>query len=235
MKKILSLAFPLIISQLISMALVLTDVWMMSRLNVSALAGGGLGASIYFFIFIIGSSTVGCVANLIAIAYGQRLARPDYGNQQIRLAVKGAVLLSVLLSIVLMLLFSYAPVVLRAANQPEEMITLAMEYVHALKWVMFPSFILLVLRGLTSALGNVRSIMVMSVVTVILNVPISYVLTFQFDMGLTGLGLGTAISAFVVMIGYGLWVFKQAEYQQFAPWLHLEEYSLNLMVPLLVM
>lgn len=235
MKKILSLAFPLIISQLISMALVLTDVWMMSRLNVSALAGGGLGASIYFFIFIIGSSTVGCVANLIAIAYGQRLSRPDYGNQQIRLAVKGAVLLSVLLSIVLMLLFSYAPVVLRAANQPEEMITLAMEYVHALKWVMFPSFILLVLRGLTSALGNVRSIMVMSVVTVILNVPISYVLTFQFDMGLTGLGLGTAISAFVVMIGYGLWVFKQAEYQQFAPWLHLEEYSLKLMVPLLVM
>ena len=235
MKKILSLAFPLIISQLISMALVLTDVWMMSRLNVSALAGGGLGASIYFFIFIIGSSTVGCVANLIAIAYGQRLARPDYGNQQIRLAVKGAVLLSVLLSILLMLLFSYAPVVLRAANQPEEMITLAMEYVHALKWVMFPSFILLVLRGLTSALGNVRSIMVMSVVTVILNVPISYVLTFQFDMGLTGLGLGTAISAFVVMIGYGLWVFNQAEYQQFAPWLHLEEYSLKLMVPLLVM
>lgn len=235
MKKILSLAFPLIISQLISMALVLTDVWMMSRLNVSALAGGGLGASIYFFIFIIGSSTVGCVANLIAIAYGQRLARPDYGNQQIRLAVKGAVLLSVLLSILLVLLFSYAPVVLRAANQPKEMITLAMEYVHALKWVMFPSFILLVLRGLTSALGNVRSIMVMSVVTVILNVPISYVLTFQFDMGLTGLGLGTAISAFVVMIGYGLWVFKQAEYQQFAPWLHLEEYSLKLMVPLLVM
>ena len=235
MKKILSLAFPLIISQLISMALVLTDVWMMSRLSVSALAGGGLGASIYFFIFIIGSSTVGCVANLIAIAYGQRLARPDYGNQQIRLAVKGAVLLSVLLSLVLMLLFSYAPVVLRAANQPEEMITLAMEYVHALKWVMFPSFILLVLRGLTSALGNVRSIMVMSVITVILNVPISYVLTFQFDMGLTGLGLGTAISAFVVMIGYGLWVFKQAEYQQFAPWLHLEEYSLKLMVPLLVM
>ena len=88
MKKILALAFPLIISQLISMALVLTDVWMMSRLSVSALAGGGLGASIYFFIFIIASSTVGCVANLIAIAYGQRLARPDYGNQQIRFAVR---------------------------------------------------------------------------------------------------------------------------------------------------
>lgn len=235
MKKILSLAFPLIISQLISMALVLTDVWMMSRLSISALAGGGLGASIYFFIFIIGSSTVGCVANLIAIAYGQRLARPDYGNQQIRFAVKGAVLLSVVLSVLLMFSFSYAPLVLTAANQPEEMITLAMEYVHALKWVMFPSLILLVLRGLTSALGNVRSIMVMSVITVILNVPISYLLTFQFGMGLTGLGLGTAIAAFIVMVGYGMWVFKQSEYQPFAPWLNREEYSLKLMLPLLMM
>ncbi|AZL84786.1 MATE family efflux transporter [Aliivibrio salmonicida] len=235
MKKILALAFPLIISQLVSMALVLTDVWMMSRLSVSALAGGGLGASIYFFIFIIASSTVGCVANLIAIAYGQRLARPEYGNQQIRFAVKGAVLLSAVLSVILMFSFSYAPVILKAANQPEEMITLAMEYVHALKWVMFPSLILLVLRGLTSALGNVRSIMVMSVITVILNVPISYVLTFQLGMGLTGLGLGTAVAAFVVMIGYGMWVFKHHEYQEFAPWRNREEYSLKLMAPLLVM
>ncbi|MFY2508925.1 VUT family protein [Vibrio pectenicida] len=47
MKRILSLAFPLIISQLITMALVLTDVWMMSQLSVSALAAGGLGASVY--------------------------------------------------------------------------------------------------------------------------------------------------------------------------------------------
>ena len=66
------------------MALVLTDVWMMSQLSVSALAAGGLGASVYSFIFIIASSCVGCVANLIAIAYGQRIARPDFGNQQIR-------------------------------------------------------------------------------------------------------------------------------------------------------
>ncbi|MEF1227160.1 MATE family efflux transporter, partial [Vibrio fortis] len=159
MKKILALAFPLIISQLISMALVLTDVWMMSRISVSALAAGGLGASIYFFIFLIASSTVGCVANLIAIAYGQRVARPDFGNQQIRLAVKGAVMLSFVMSAILMSGFWFAPQVLEMAKQPPEVITLAMEYVHALKWVMLPSLLLLVLRGLTSAFGNVRSIL----------------------------------------------------------------------------
>ncbi|WP_295899233.1 MATE family efflux transporter [uncultured Vibrio sp.] len=235
MKKILSLAFPLIISQLIAMALVLTDVWMMSRISVTAIAAGGLGASVYFFLFIIASSTVGCVANLIAIAFGQRVARPEFGNQQIRFAVKGAVLLSVMLSIVLLGFFHLAPWALEKAQQPSEVITLAMVYVDALKWAIFPSLILLVLRGLTSALGHTRSVMVMSVITVIINIPISYLLAFPFGLGLTGLGAGTALSAGIVAIGYGVWVFQREEFRQFSPWKNTEEYSLRLVKPLLAM
>ncbi len=235
MKKILSLAFPLVISQLIAMALVLTDVWMMSRISVSAIAAGGLGASVFFLIFMIASSTVGCVANLIAIAYGQRLSRPEFGNQQIRLAIKGAVLLSVILSIVLLSLFAYAPNALALAQQPQEIIDLAMKYVDALKWSMLPSLLLLVLRGLTSALGNARSIMLMSIATVVLNIPVSYVLAFPLGFGLAGLGAGTALAAAIVMLGYGAWVFSHVQYQQFAPWLHLEEYSIKLTLPLLKM
>ena len=233
MKKILSLAFPLIISQLITMALVLTDVWMMSQLSVSALAAGGLGASVYSFIFIIASSCVGCVANLIAIAYGQRIARPDFGNQQIRFAVKGAVLLSIILSLALTLSFRYVPDLLLIANQPEQLIDPAMSYLDTLKWAMLPSLILLVLRGLTSALGSTRSIMVMSLLTVVLNVPLSYLLAFTFGFGLAGLGAGTALASLVVMLGYGYWVFKRAEYQAFSPWKNLDEYSLSLLKPLL--
>ncbi|ANS85755.1 putative multidrug resistance protein NorM [Vibrio scophthalmi] len=235
MRKILALAFPLIISQLISMALVLTDVWMMSRMSISALAAGGLGASIYSFVFIIASSTVGCVANLVAIAYGQRVARPEFGNQQIRLALKGAVLLAIILSVILVTSFTWAPELLRLAQQPEAVIEPAMQYVNALKWAMLPSLLLLVLRGLTSAFGSVRSIMVMSSLTILLNVPLSYVLAFTFDFGLSGLGAGTALSASLVMIGYASWVFKRDEFAHFAPWQNLNEYSLSLLKPMLAM
>ncbi|RJX70142.1 MATE family efflux transporter [Vibrio sinensis] len=235
MKKILSLAFPLIVSQMISMALVLTDVWMMSRLSVSALAAGGLGASIYSFVFIIASSTVGCVANLIAIAYGQRISRPEFGTQQIRYSVKGAVLLSVILTVGLTFCFNFVPHLILMADQPAELVEPAMEYVDTLKWAMLPSLLLLVLRGLTSAMGNVRSIMVMSLMTVTLNVPISYVLAFPLGFGLSGLGAGTALSALISMLSYAFWVFKQNEYHSFAPWLNLNEYSLSLLKPLLGM
>lgn len=235
MKKILTLALPLIISQLIAMALVLTDVWMMSRLSVSAIAAGGLGAAVYSFIFIVAGSTVSCVANLIAIAYGQRIARPEFGNQQIRLAVKGAVLLSVFLTVVLTFSFAFVPELLVFSGQPAELTAPAMEYVDTLKWAMLPSLLLLVLRGLTSAFGNVRSIMVMSLLTVALNVPISYVLAFQLEFGLAGLGAGTSLAALIVMIGYGSWVFKRPLYAPYAPWYNLDEYSLKLMNPLLAM
>ncbi|CAH0536265.1 MATE family efflux transporter [Vibrio marisflavi] len=233
MKKIISLALPLIVSQLIAVALVLTDVWMMSRISVEALAAGGLGASVYTFIFVVSSSIVGCVANLVAIAYGQRAARPEFANKQIRLAVKGAVLLSVVLTLVISFLFAFIPHLLILADQPAEVIKGAMSYADAMKWALLPSFLLLVLRGLTSAFGRVRSIMVMSLLTVIINVPISYCFAFVLNMGLAGLGYGSSLAALIVMLGYGIWVFDRQEFKKFAPWLNVQEYSIKLMKPLL--
>ncbi len=214
MKKIISLALPLIVSQLIAVALVLTDVWMMSRISVEALAAGGLGASVYTFIFVVSSSIVGCVANLVAIAYGQRAARPEFANKQIRLAVKGAVLLSVVLTLVISFLFAFIPHLLILADQPAEVIKGAMSYADAMKWALLPSFLLLVLRGLTSAFGRVRSIMVMSLLTVIINVPISYCFAFVLNMGLAGLGYGSSLAALIVMLGYGIWVFDRQEFKK---------------------
>lgn len=235
MKKILSLALPLIISQLISVVLVLTDIGMMAKLSVADLAAGGLGASVYSFVFLVASSMVGCVANLIAIAYGQSLSHPEFGQQKIRLALKGAVMLSVILAFILMLSFRFAPELLLFAKQPKPVISVATDYLDTLKWAILPSLLLLVLRGLTSTLGNARSVMFMSLATVILNIPVSYFLAFVLGWGIRGLGAGTAISAFMVFIGYSIWVFAQEKYYRFAPWLHLQEYSLKLMNPLLAM
>ncbi|PMH44578.1 MATE family efflux transporter [Vibrio sp. 10N.286.49.B3] len=235
MKKLLALSFPLIISQLVAAALVFTDVWMMSRLSVVDLAAGGLGAAVYNFTFLIAGSTVGCAANLIAIAYGQGIARPEHSKKQIRHVVKGGVLLTFLLSIVLIIGLSFTPLLLVKAQQPDDVVALAMEYINTLKWAMLPTMLLLVLRGLTSVLGDARSIMVMSLMTVIINVPISYLLAFTFDFGLGGLGAGTAIAATLAMLFYGYWIFAQQKYQQYAPWKNCHEYSLRLLAPLLAL
>ncbi|MGL6260266.1 MATE family efflux transporter [Vibrio sp. WXL210] len=233
MQTILTLALPLIISQLISMALVLTDIWMMSQLSVAAIAAGGLGATVYNFVFILISSIVGCVANLVAIAYGKQVAQREAAQAQIDQAVKGGILVALLLSIGSVVVFAAAPQFLTLAGQPQAVIEQAMVYLDAVKLAMLPSLMLLVLRGLASATGNVRSVMFMSIATVLINIPLSYLLAFPLGLELRGLGLGTALSALLVMLGYGWWLFKHPSYQAYMPWQRLEHYRPGAMLPIL--
>lgn len=233
MQTILTLALPLIISQLISMALVLTDIWMMSQLSVAAIAAGGLGATVYNFVFILISSIVGCVANLVAIAYGKQVAQREAAQAQIDRAVKGGILVALLLSIGSVMVFATAPQFLMLAGQPQAVIEQAMVYLEAVKWAMLPSLMLLVLRGLASATGNVRSVMFMSIATVLINIPLSYLLAFPLGLELKGLGLGTALSALIVMLGYSWWLFRHPSYQAYVPWQRLKHYRPGAMLPIL--
>ncbi|ELR65789.1 Na+-driven multidrug efflux pump [Photobacterium marinum] len=233
MKKLISLAVPLIISQLVAQLLVFTDVWMMAQLSILAIAGGGLGAAVYSIVFIIAGSTVGCVANLIAIAFGKRITHPEKGDTEVRSSLKGGILLAVILTLLLQPVFLMMHDLLLVADQDPQAVTLAVEYLDALKWSMLPSLMLLVLRSLVSAFGDTRSVMIMSIVTVVLNVPLNYLLAFHWGMGLAGLGYGTALAAFLVMLGYGYWVFNHAKYRKYNPFEKLEEYQLSAMIPLL--
>lgn len=121
------------------------------------------------------------------------------------------------------------------AGQDPEAVDLAITYLHAMKWSMLPTLILLVLRSLVSAFSETRSIMVMSLITVILNVPLSYLLAFTLKMGIAGLGYGTSLAAFIVMIGYGYWVFSRPKYRRYMPFRDFHEYRLGIMKPLMVL
>ncbi|PSW20252.1 MATE family efflux transporter [Photobacterium sanctipauli] len=233
MKKLINLAVPLIISQLVAQLLVFTDVWMMAQLSIMSIAGGGLGAAVYSIVFMVASSTVGCVANLIAIAYGKKLQNPEKGDIEVRTSLKGGILLALILTIALQPLFFLMHDMLMMANQDPEAVVLAMHYMDALKWSMLPTLMLLVLRSLVSAFGDTRSVMVMSIVTVVLNVPLSYLFAFKWEMGLAGLGYGTSLAAFIVMLGYGYWVFTRDKYRIYNPFEKFHEYKLGTMIPLL--
>ena len=233
MKKLISLAVPLIISQLVAQLLVFTDVWMMAQLSILAIAGGGLGAAVYSIVFTVAGSTVGCVANLIAIAYGKRLKDIQKGDAEVSISLKSGLLLSVILTVTLLPIFFWMDGLLLKANQDPETVVLAVDYLDALKWAMLPTLVLLVLRSLVSAFGDTRSVMVMSIVTVILNVPLSYLMAFKLEMGLAGLGYGTALAAFIVMLGYGYWVFTRNKYRHYNPFTNWHEYRLGILVPLM--
>ena len=232
MKKLVQLAVPLIISQLVAQLMVLSDIWMMSQISVTTLAAGGLAASVYGFIFILVHSVIGSSANLLAIAYGElRQGREKAG--QIRQIIKGSILLSVLVTLLLLPLFYCLPYIFDLAGQDEEIIAIAMAYMDMLKWSMLPTLLLLVARSFAVAFGAGKSVLWITVISVVLNIILSYLLAFCLHLGVEGIGMGTTIAAVITASGYMLWLFTRQGFWQYRPWTLWSEYRAATMVPLL--
>src|SRR6516225_358837 len=69
-RELLKLAGPLVLTQLAQMAIMTTDVIMLSHLNKSALASAGLGNTVFYFAWLIGCGPVAAVAPMIAHSLG---------------------------------------------------------------------------------------------------------------------------------------------------------------------
>jgi MATE family multidrug resistance protein len=233
-KQLAKFAVPLIISQLVAQLMVLSDIWMMARIGVITMAAGGLAGSVFGFIFVVVMSLIGAVTNLLAIAYGEK--QHNGGNDaEIRGILKGAILLSVMISLALLPLFYLLPNLLLMTGQETEIIDISMLYLHALKWSMLPNLLIVVFRGLAVTFGSPRSVLWASVITVILNVIISYVLAFVLDFGIIGIGYGTSLAAWLMAVCYGFWLFRQPKFLLYKPWTKWFEYKLNAVKPLMFM
>ena len=227
-------AVPLIISQLVAQLMVPSDIWMMARIGVVTMAAGGLGGSVFSFIFVVVMSLIGSVTNLLAIAYGEKQHNSG-NNGEIRGILKGAILLSGLISIALLPLFYLLPTLLLMVGQQAEIIDLSMLYLHALKWSMLPNLLIVVFRGLAVAFGSPRSVLWASVITVMLNIVFSYVLAFVLDFGIVGIGYGTSLAAWLMAVCYGVWLFRQPQFLPYKPWTKWFEYKLATIKPLMFM
>jgi len=233
-KQLGKFAVPLIISQLVAQLMVLSDIWMMARIGVITMAAGGLAGSVFGFIFIVVMSLIGAVTNLLAIAYGEK--QHNAGNDaEIRGILKGAILLSTMISLALLPLFYFLPTLLKMSGQQPEIIELSMLYLHALKWSMLPNLLIVVFRGLAVSFGAPRSVLWASVITVMLNIVFSYVLAFGMDYGIVGIGYGTSLAAWLMAISYGVWLFRQPKFLPYKPWTKWFEYKLNTVKPLILM
>ncbi|EPJ46988.1 MAG: hypothetical protein OFPI_32770 [Osedax symbiont Rs2] len=234
MKNLAKFAVPLIISQLVAQLMVLSDIWMMARIGVTSMAAGGLAGSVFGFIFVVVMSLIGSVTNLLAIAQAEK--QHNLGNNvQMRGILKGAILLSVLISMALLPLFYLLPALLLMTGQPAEIIDPSMLYLHSLKWSMLPNLLIVVFRGLALALGSPRSVLWVSVITVILNIVFSYILAFELEYGIAGIGYGTSLAAWIMAVCYALWLFRQPQFVPYKPWAKWFEYKISSIKPILFM
>lgn len=191
LKALLRLAGPLIASQLAHMLMLLTDTLMMARLSPEALAGGGLGAASYSFVSIFCIGVMAAVGTLVSMRHG---AGDHLGAARLTQAgLWMGWLLSVLGAV---LLWNLGPVLLLLGQSPVN-VAFAGQFLLLLPLAMPGNLSFMALRGFTSAVGRPGPVMVISIGGTVVNYGLNHALIDGLfglpKMGLTGIGLVTAI------------------------------------------
>ncbi len=219
-KQIAQLSLPLIGAQLAQSSMMFTDTILMGMLGISELAGGGLGAAIFNFIFIASTGVLAATINLVAFAKGQD------NNDEIHQALLAGTSLVIILTIITgFILWNIAPI-LRLLGQSNENIELATIYLQAVVWSLLPSFALTVLRNFSLGMSNAGSILKISLIGATINFPVSYVLmngTLEAwiglpPLGLAGIGYGTSFVITLMFVALTIEIYRKPEYQRFYFW-----------------
>ena len=198
----LSLGLPLIASQLAQIAINTTDTLMMGRLGPEALAAGALGTTLQFLFVIAGIGLTIAVGAMIAQERGARSSAVRGPRRTVRQGLWAVTILSVPSLFVLW----RAEDVLIAFNQDPALAAYAVDYIRASMWALPFVLWFTVLRAFASALERPWPVLVITLVAIVANAAINYVLMFGHfgfpALGIQGTGIATTVvnAAMLVML-----------------------------------
>jgi MATE family multidrug resistance protein len=190
-RRLLVMALPLVLAQLVQAGMAFVDTVMVARLGSDQLAGIALGATTYMLMTIFLQGVVFAVGPMVSQAYGgQRFG--DAGR-----AVRQGLWLALFLGLPALPLLVFAEPLLLAVGQEPASSGLASTYLAAAAWGFVPSLLLVSLRAFLEGIGDTRPILVLMILGLGANIVLDEVLMFG-RLGLPALGVagtGYATSA----------------------------------------
>ncbi len=211
----LSLSWPMVLTNVAQTAMTATDVVMMGHLSPEALAAGALGANLYMAVLIFGIGVMAAVAPMISIELG----RNRHAVREVRRTVRQGFWAAAVLVGPMWLFLWQAETILTAMGQDKALSSAAASYMHTLQWGLLPFFFYLVLRGFVAALQRPFAASVVVVIAVAFNALANWCLMFGAlgfpALGLPGSGLATALSSLVMFLGMALVVTRDRRFRRF--------------------
>ena len=197
MRATLVLGLPLIASQLAQIAINTTDTLMMGRLGPEALAAGALGTTLQFLFVIAGIGLTVAVGAMVAQERGARSSAVRGPRRTVRQGQWAVTILSVPSLFILW----RAEDVLVFFGQDAALAAYAVEYIRASMWALPFVLWFTTLRAFASALERPWPVLIITLVAIVANAAINYVLMFG-HFGFPALGIrGTGIATTVVNAG----------------------------------
>ena len=208
------LAWPLVLSQLATVAMSTTDVVMMGWLGPSSLAAGVLATSLIFPLSFFGIGLLTAVAAMCAQELGARNLRG------VRRTVRQGLWISAAMAVPFSILIWNGRSLLLLLHQDPDTAGLAQEYLKAAGWQFLPAFMFIVLRNFIAAHGRPRAAMAATLIAIAVNAAADYVLMFgKFGLPrweLFGAGLATSIvHLFTVVVLFGF-VLSDRKFRRYA-------------------
>ncbi len=191
----LSLAWPLILTNITMVLINATDVFLLARLGPDALAASALGSSILIASLLIGIGIVVAASPLMA----EELGRKAHAVREVRRSFRQSMWAATAICFPLWALLWHSGALLEWAGQPPRLAADAGLFIRALMWQLWPALGVVAIRNFMAALELPKWTMVAGFAAVIVNAVVNYGLIFgNFGLpklGLLGAGIGSTLTS----------------------------------------
>jgi multidrug resistance protein, MATE family len=192
----LLLAAPLVLANLLQMAVYAIDVIFVARLGAQALAAASLATAIFGLLVWSLSGLTGAVAPLVAAELG----RGRHAVREVRRSVRMALWLAGLAGLGGMIVCSFGEEILLATGQEPDVSALGGRFLGLLAWSLIPQVASNVMRIFVAALGRPIFATAITALAIVVNALGNYAFVFG-NLGAPALGLdGSAISTLITSL-----------------------------------
>lgn len=205
---------PILITQLALYAMNFFDTMMSGKFSKNDLAGVAIGSSLWVPIFTGLSGILLAVTPIVAQLVGAKKTK------SVAFSVIQAIYLAIIMAVFVILIGSFVlnPILNRMGLE-EDVRRIAHDYVVALSFGMIPLFAYGVLRSFIDALGKTRVTMIITLLSLPINIIFNYILIFgKFGfprLGGVGAGYASAITYWLITIFALIIIIKQSPFSTF--------------------
>jgi MATE family multidrug resistance protein len=213
MRKIVRLAWPVLIAQLALIGNSVIDTAMAGRLSPVDLASVGIGASILVTVLMSLLSVLFALPPLIAHLYGANRSG-EIGHE-----LQQSIWISVIIAIAAILLLEHPAPFIAVSDLQPDVEAKVRAYLAASAWEVPPTIALRLFFGLSTGIGHPRPVMVTNLAALLMKIPLNSVFMFGLagmpKLGGPGCAVATAVDAWLVAFAAWYWCLSHPSYAAF--------------------
>lgn len=209
----IQLALPIIFGELAQMALHLLDTAMIGQISHVQLAASSLVLNVLGIPFVLGIGMTMSIAQMVSMAQGQ------HDNKKVSHYFFNGFWLCASFSVLIALSLFFGKNIILHLNQDPEVARLAVPFLQVMSLSLIPMLLFMALKQFTDGLQHTRTAMVLSVLSLPINVGINWLLIYGHwgfpRMEMMGAAYGTLITRCIIFIALGWVILRHKLYRKY--------------------